>query len=174
MAAVERSLAGLERAARLALGLLVLAMVAVNVANAAGRLFFARAINAADETLVFALVWLVFLGAILVTKERGHLGFDLLRKVLPAVWARALDALSDLAIFAVALAVAVQSWQVVGQLAAIGQRSMASGIPTWIPHAAILIGMGLTALVALAGLVSRFAGPGPGAGARDGGTGRGP
>ena len=47
-----------------------------------------------------------------------------------------------------ALFVAAQSWQVVTQLAAIGQRSMAGGIPTYIPHGALLVGMSLTALIA--------------------------
>ena len=146
-------LTAVERAAGFALGLLVLAMVALNVANAAGRLLFARGIDGADETLVFAMAWLVFLGCVLVTRKRGHLGFDLLRRTLSPRWAALTDAVTDLAILAVAAAIALQSWQVVTQLAALGQRSMAAGIPTYIPHSAILLGMGLTALVALAHLV---------------------
>lgn len=65
------------------LGLLLIAMVLLNVANAAGRYLFGSSIEGSDELLVFAMVWLVFLGAVLATARRGHLGFDVLERLLP-------------------------------------------------------------------------------------------
>ena len=46
--------------------------------------------------------------------------------------------------------VAWQSFAVVERLAALGQVSMAGGIPMTIPHAAVLVGFGLGVLACLA------------------------
>ncbi|MCG8358254.1 MAG: TRAP transporter small permease subunit, partial [Kiloniellales bacterium] len=49
------------------LGLLLIAMVLLNVGNAIGRYVFRRSIDGADEILIFAMAWLVFIGAAVVT-----------------------------------------------------------------------------------------------------------
>ncbi len=144
-----RGLARADRLGRALLGVLVLAMVLLNVGSSAGRYLFGRAIPGSDELLVFAMVWLVFMGAVFVTKDRGHLGFDLLRKAAPPRLAALLAMATDLAIMLLAGYVGYQSWQVVGKFAQIGQRSMAVGIPMSIPHSAILLGFALIVLVTL-------------------------
>ena len=63
---LERAVGRSVRVASRLLGLVLLAMVALNVANAAGRHVLQRSILGADEILVFAMAWLVFgLGAAL-------------------------------------------------------------------------------------------------------------
>ena len=124
-------------------------MVLLNVASSAGRYLFGRSIPGSDELLIFAMVWLVFMAAVFITKDRGHLGFDLLRKAAPPRLAAVFAMATDLVIMLLAAYVGYQSWQVIGKFAQIGQRSMALGIPMSIPHSAIFLGFALIGLVTL-------------------------
>lgn len=129
-------------------GVLMLAMVVLNVVNVIARRVFGSAIPQADELMVFSMVWLVFLGVILVTAEERHLGFDLLSRTLTGR-SRVLHGIAmDLVIAVLAAYVAVQSYNVVGKLIQFDQRSMAAGIPMAIPHLAVLVGLAGTALLA--------------------------
>lgn len=134
---------------RSALGILLLAMVLLNVANAAGRYIFQYAINGSDEVLVFAMVWLVFLGACVVFVERAHLNFGLLAVKLPEFGRRLLQRVISLTTAVVCGYLAYQSWQVLTTLARVGQKSMASEIPMVVPHAAVPLSLGVIALFAL-------------------------
>jgi len=131
------------------LGLLLLAMVLMNVANAAGRYIFQKAIPGSDEVLIFAMVWLVFVGACLVTLDRGHLSFDMLPRALGQYGGRILHSVTCLAISLLTGYVAIQSWAVLTKLLLIGQKSMATEIPMVIPHAAVLISLSLISLISL-------------------------
>jgi len=160
----ERLVAGL-------LGLLLIAMVLLNVANAAGRYLFGRAIDGSDEILVFSMVWIVFIGLVLVTRTDRHLGFDLAARLFRGRWGALRSGLLDIGLAVLAGYVALQSFGFVDRLARLGQVSMAAGIPMAVPHAAVLVGMALTSLLAgLRGLVrlACFAAPGLMAPAPDG------
>ena len=143
------------------LGLLLIAMVLLNVANAAGRYLFGKAIEGSDEILVFAMVWLVFLGAVLVTTRRGHLGFDVLEKQLPPRARRLLQVVQHLAIAALSGYVALQSWTVLQKLMKIGQSSMALGLPMAIPHSAVVVSFVLIALFSLYAALRTLRATGP-------------
>ena len=148
--ATRNRVLGLGRAAlRWALGLLLIAMVLLNVANAAGRYLFGHAITGADELLVFSMVWLVFAGVVLVTAEGRHLRLDLGRSLFAGRLGAVRATVINLIIAVLCFYVALQSWEIIGRLGQIGQRSMALGIPMVVPHAAIAIGLAAAALVAL-------------------------
>lgn len=170
--AIRGVAAGLERLAGLLrglLGLALIAMVLLNVANAAGRYLAGRALPGADEILLYAMIWLVFLGLILVTARRRHLGLNLLERRLPPPGRRLQRLLTDLLLALLCGFLALQSLAVVERLGAIGQTSMAAGLPMAWVHGGLLAGLALTALVAAvqAGLglwrLCRAAPPGPAA-----------
>lgn len=146
---LDRPLAAARQVLRWALGLLLIAMVLLNVANAAGRYLFGRAIAGADEVLVFSMVWLVFAGVVLVTADGRHLRLDLAASLFRGRLGHGRAMVIDLMIAVLCGYVALQSWEIIGRLAQIGQRSMALGIPMVVPHAAIAIGLAATGLVAL-------------------------
>lgn len=131
------------------LGGLLIAMVLLNVANAAGRYLFGRAIEGSDEILVFAMVWLVFLGAVVATARQGHLGFDIIDRVLKGTPRRLLHIIRHLTIAVLSGYVALQSWAVLQKFMMIGQSSMALGIPMVIPHAAVVVSFVLILLFSL-------------------------
>ena len=125
-----------------ALGVILLLMVALNAANAIGRYFFARAIEGADEVLVYSMIWLVFLGAALVSQKDKHLRFDLLERILKGDRVRrVLFLVYNGLTFLVVIFVVLQSVQVIEKIGKVGQKSMALEIPMVIPHFAVLIGL---------------------------------
>jgi TRAP-type C4-dicarboxylate transport system permease small subunit len=141
------------RWARMALGLLLIAMVLLNVANALSRYLLGQAIEGSDELLVFGMVWVVFVGSAFATADRRHLSFDVVSRSLPPRAGRLVQLSGTLITILVLGFVVIQSLDVVVRLAALGQRSMAAAIPTYIPHSAILVGFGLSALILLAELL---------------------
>lgn len=153
------------------LGLLLIMMVVLNVANAFGRYVFGQAISGSDELLVFSMVWLVFLGAALATGDGRHLRFDLLAAVLPRRLEFLLDAVRNIVGAILAGFICLQSWQALTKLGRIGQKSMAMELPMTLPHAAVFVGfvliallsavLAVAALLAAAGLV-RQSEPGEG------------
>lgn len=133
--------------ARNLLGLLLIIMVLLNVANALGRYLFGQAIEGSDELMVFGMAWLVFLGMPLVALEGRHLRFSFLEQHLPTNRSRLLQAGLDLYVAVLCTWAAFQSAAFVERVAMIGQKSMAAGIPMVIPHSALLFGLSATALV---------------------------
>lgn len=135
------------------LGLLLLGMTAVNAANAATRYLFGFQLTGSDELLAFTQVWIVMLGLVAVTATRRHLALDLFTGMGPR--ATALRRLAiDLLFCIVAGWATWHSWQFVERMAQFGSTSMALGVPMVVPHAAVTVGLGLTAAVA-AGLALR-------------------
>ncbi|MEQ8654106.1 MAG: TRAP transporter small permease [Kiloniellales bacterium] len=138
----------LDRVAAGLLGLLLLALVALNVVNAAGRYLFGRSLPGADEILLYGMIWLVFLGMIQVTAKRRHLQLDLLERWLPGRGKLLQRLLVDLLIAILCGYLASQSMLVVERLGSIGQTSMAAGLPMAWVHGGLLVGLGATAFTA--------------------------
>lgn len=144
---------------RVVLGGLLVLMVLLNGANAFGRFVLKQSIIGADEILIFAMAWLVFLGAALVSWEGRHLAIDLIRPSLPPHIRRWLEAVQLLALVFVCVFVGIQSVGVIDQLGRIGLRSMAAQIPMTLPHAAVAVGLALAALFAVLRLVVGWRAP---------------
>ncbi len=133
---------------RALLGTVLIAMVLLNVANAIGRYAFGAVLIGADEVLVFGMVWMVMLGMILVTAEGTHISLDL---VATGVRPQTRTILSLIAHAVMVLAcgfAALQSFFFVQRIMALGQISMALGMPMLIPHSALIVGFGGTAAIA--------------------------
>lgn len=139
----------LMQAAQAVLGLALIGMVLLNVANAAGRYVGLPMLTGADELLVYTMIWIVMLGAILATRTRDHLAIDLLPAALPRAQARVLRLVTDAITCAVSGFVAWHSFDFITRIAAIGQTSMGLGVPMAVPHAAIFIGFAGMSLVSL-------------------------
>lgn len=143
------------------LGLGLVAMVVVNVANAIGRYSGWFSFVGADELLVYGMIWIVMLGAILAARSRDHLSINLLPTAMSGGLAATVQILIDIATVAVSLFIAWNSFVFIERIAALNQTSMSLGIPMVIPHSAILVGfVGIAAVTAFLTIVdvSRFAG----------------
>jgi TRAP-type C4-dicarboxylate transport system permease small subunit len=135
---------------RCLLGAVLIGMVLLNVANAVGRYAFGAVFIGADEVLVFGMVWMVMLGMLLVTAEGSHISLDLL-PTRAGVRAKIILSLIAHSVMALGCAyAAVQSFFFVQRIMSLGQTSMALGLPMMIPHSALIVGFGGTAVIALA------------------------
>lgn len=131
------------------LGLCLIAMVLVNVANAVGRYSGRFSLVGADELLVYGMIWIVMLGAILAARNRDHLSINLLPTAMTGRLAAALQIVIDLATVTVSVFIAWHSFIFIERIAAINSKSMGLGIPMVIPHSAILVGfVGIAAVTA--------------------------
>lgn len=122
------------------LGLCLIAMVAVNVANAIGRYSGWFSLVGADELLVYGMIWIVMLGAILVARDRDHLSINILPVMLSGRSAEIVKIAIDLATVAVSAFIAWHSFSFIERIASLNQTSMGLGVPMVIPHSAILVG----------------------------------
>ena len=135
--------------------------VLVGFANVVARYVFQQPILGADELQVFLMVWMTFLGVVVVTWRRMHLRMDLLAERLPAAargWFRLAEALVAAVLSALVLG---ESLRYTARMFEIGRRSDALGLPSWIAHSAVAIAFGLMGLIAIYHLV-RPAARGPG------------
>jgi len=130
------------------LGLGLVTMVLLNVANAAGRYGGLPTLTGADELLVFGMIWIVMLGAIIATRDRTHLSIDLIHARMTPAQRRLLLAATGIVMAATCAFVAWHSYQFIARIGALGQTSMGLGIPMVIPHVAILAGFAGMAVVA--------------------------
>jgi TRAP-type C4-dicarboxylate transport system permease small subunit len=141
-------------AARVLLGTLLIGMVLLNVANAVCRYLFSVVLTGADELLIFAMIWMVMIGMILVTIDRRHIALDFLANLLAPRPRIALTMLHHLIIAIGAAYAAVQCLDFAQRVAIIGQTSMALGFPMVFAHSALVVGFAGTALVAAVLVVS--------------------
>ena len=121
-------------------GVLILAGIAVNFANVIGRYVFLQPVIWADETMVYIMVWTVFMGAVLVSFEGQHLKMDFFSIMLPSPWKEIVNGIATVSFLAVCVFVVPQTWTVVKLVWNFGQRSVVAEIPMVIPHSALLLG----------------------------------
>jgi TRAP-type C4-dicarboxylate transport system permease small subunit len=65
-------------------GIFMVLMFFSTFANVVARYFFNSPIQWAEEFSRYAFIWVVFLGAVVCTKQKRHIGIDSLVKVLPS------------------------------------------------------------------------------------------
>jgi len=139
----------LTRAIERVLALASIVAVGLNFANVVDRYVLGRSILGADEVQIYIMVWMTFLGAVIVAWRNGHLRMDVLVKFLPERVQALLQATELVLIVLLAGLVFVQSSRYTWEMFALGETSNTAGIPMWLPHSAVAIGFGLIALIAL-------------------------
>ena len=125
---------------RLLLGAMLLLSVVLICANAFGRYVLLAPIIWAEEVLSYALVWMVYLGAVQVTSDRGHLRMDLLVQGLPWRWRRAVRLAGDLVFLAVG---GLIIYQANDSIKAFTHHSLIAQLPMDVLHAVIPVSFAL-------------------------------
>lgn len=136
-----------------AMGLLLIAVVAINVANAAGRHLFSFSVTGADELMVYLVILLVMAGAVRALAQREHININLLPSYTHGRSRIALHILHDIIALAATLYTARASWTFVEKIMRLETTSMSLGIPMSIPHSMVFLGFVGMAVVALICLV---------------------
>jgi TRAP-type transport system small permease protein len=147
--------------------LLVLAMAAMVVmvfANVVLRYLFDSGIVVSEELSRFLFLWLTFLGAVVVLRRGGHLGFDTMVEALPRPGRLLCRAVSSLLTLLACLVFLWGAWPLVETN--MDNASPVSGLPLgWAYASALVSGVGLSLLtLADLALVLRGEEPPPPAG----------
>jgi len=146
-------------AVRVLLGVLMLSAIAINFANVIARRLFDAPFAWTEEVLVYIVVWMVFMGAVLVSWEGRHLRMDLVSSSLKGPARFAVNGIATAILVALCGYIIFHSVGVVATFARTGQSSIAAGIPMTIPHLAILIGFVLILVGTVIRLGWHIAGP---------------
>ena len=105
----------LTRAVTRALELTIVACLAVMAllvfGNVVLRYGFDCGIAISEELARLLFIWLIFLGAILASRQHAHIGFDTLVKSLPHRWKKAAVAFTGLLMLAACIIFVVGGWQ---------------------------------------------------------------
>src|SRR5687767_15158718 len=96
---------------------LLLISIAINFANVIARYLFLAAFYWAEEAMIYLTIWSIFLAAIAVTYDGGHLTMDLLSSNLRPGWRRAVETGIAVICFATFAFMAWQALTVTGMVA---------------------------------------------------------
>lgn len=102
---------GYFTALKIAIGLLLLAMMTLVFGNVVLRYVFNTGIASAEEVSRWCFVWMVFLGAIIGMREHGHLGIDMMVRALPVVGRKVCFALTHVLMIYACILLIIGSWQ---------------------------------------------------------------
>lgn len=131
------------------LGFAFIGAVALNFINVVDRYIFGHSIIGADEIQVYIMIWMTFLGAVIVTWRHQHLRMDVLLERLPQ-HIRVILTVCEVTLAAtISVVMAWQSTKYTALMAAVDRRSDLAGIPMWIPHIAASIGFMMIAAMSL-------------------------
>jgi TRAP-type C4-dicarboxylate transport system permease small subunit len=119
---------------RVLLGVMLLASVVLICANAFGRYVLLSPIIWAEEVLGYGLVWMIYLGAVLVTASDQHLRMDLVVQFLGEKPRTVLHLLGHLVFIAVGLLIIYQAPATISEFT---HRSQVASLPMNAVHAVI-------------------------------------
>jgi TRAP-type C4-dicarboxylate transport system permease small subunit len=146
-----------DRFSNLALGLAAAALflvVAFNAINVILRYFFSFSVSWAQEAMLYLTIFGVYMGAIAVAWQQGHIRIDAILSLAPPAWHGVLNAVSTLVLTVVLIPVVFASFQVVALLFEVDERSDALQIPMWIPQSIVPISLLLIVIMAIARLIA--------------------
>jgi TRAP-type C4-dicarboxylate transport system permease small subunit len=130
-------------------GSILLAAVAINVANVVGRYVFFRPIFWAEEVLMYMIIWGVFICAGSITYQGLHLKMDLLVINARGRFRMFLGGLTVCIALVCSPFMVVQAFRIVRNYLANGETSIAAQFPLAYTHAAILVGFVLMFVAAV-------------------------
>jgi len=143
--AIEKTMAVIGRV----LALAFVFAVGLNFVNVIDRYLLGHSMMGADEVQIYIMVYMTFLGAVVVTSRKAHLRMDVLVQHFPR-WFQSVIKVAEFVLFiALACFVLVQSSRYTWQMFTLGRKSDNMSIPMWIPHGVVALGFGLMALIVL-------------------------
>ncbi len=131
------------------LAIAFMAAVALSFVNVVGRYLLGQTFIWADEVQIYIMIWMAFLGAVVVSWRHMHLRMDLLFKMLPARLRQLVSLLELACMIVLAGVVLFLSGQYAYTMFILNRLSDVAQVPMWIPHSGVALGFGLILLIAL-------------------------
>ncbi|OLO25288.1 hypothetical protein BTR23_24970 [Alkalihalophilus pseudofirmus] len=141
------------------LGLNMLISLMLIFMNVCLRTFFSISIIWVEPTVIYLIIWSVFLGTGLVYFDDEHISMGLIYDKLSEKGKRILDIFNGIIIMLVSLFLLIYGSQVTKKLYILGQRSMDGNIPLYLIMISIPIGAALVIFATLIKLITNIAQP---------------
>ncbi|MGV6871783.1 TRAP transporter small permease [Pseudochelatococcus sp. B33] len=122
-------------------GIALLVIVAINGINVAGRYFFAAPILWAEESMLYLMIFVVFVGGITVSWRGIHMKLDVFLYRMRRHLRRIVVLFCAVLGVTVLLVISFASIEIVSMLYAFDQRSDALEVPMWIPQSFVPLGL---------------------------------
>ena len=128
-------------------GLAMMLIFLLVAGNAFARYTYGGSISWGEDTAIYLMIYGLMFGMSWAYLQDKHIGFDLIRRLLPPRWVRWQAVLVDLVVFVVGIGLMVSA---VEFIASRGGRTLSStGMPMWLFQTSMLVGGGLLSLSAL-------------------------
>lgn len=127
-------------AGRLFVGGLMLAITLLILVNVVLRFAFSYTLDWTEEVTKYSLVWIVFIGGGVASREAGHLSIEMILSVLSPRAGRHLMLVVNAVSAAVCVVLGVIGWGAAASAWEFGQTGSASGLPIFWVYAAIPLG----------------------------------
>ncbi len=128
---------------RVLLGVILIASVFLICANAFGRYVLLQPIIWAEEVLGYSLVWLVYLGAVVVTFQRQHLRMDLVVRSFGPRMQAVFELIGSIIFLVIAGLIIFQAYFTIQEFT---HRSQVADLPMDILHLVVPVSFGLMIL----------------------------
>ena len=137
-----RLTAWVTRGLELAIVLCLTLMAVLVFGNVVLRYVFDSGIAVSEELARLLFVWLIFLGAILASRQHAHIGFDTLVKSLPTRWKKIMIGISGALMLAACVIFVIGGWK--QTLINLDNSYPVLGISyAWLHAVAIVFGIGM-------------------------------
>lgn len=134
IAAVDRRL---EKILGVGLYLYIITVVFFEVV---ARYLFHSSVLWAEETAIYAFIWLTYISMASLARTRSHLAFTAIRDVLPPLPQLFLLLLSDICLLALSVIIIVHIYQPIADNILFEQAMMGVNLPLWLATAAVPFG----------------------------------
>ena len=128
-------------------GLAMMLIFLLVAGNAFARYTYGGSISWGEETAIYLMIYGLMFGMAWAYLQDKHIGFDLIRRLLPAHWMRWQAVAVDLVVLAVGIGLMVSAVEFISARG--GRTSSSTGMPMWLFQASMLLGGGLLSLSAL-------------------------
>ena len=135
--------AHLEGALSCALYIYIIAAIFIEVV---ARYAFSASILWAEETAIYAFIWLTYISMASLARSRSHLAFTAIRDAMPPPVQLVLLLVSDVALIVVAAVVLIHIYQPIADSILFEQEMMGADLPLWLATAAIPVGWALATI----------------------------
>jgi TRAP-type C4-dicarboxylate transport system permease small subunit len=135
-------------------GLAMMLIFLLVAGNAFARYTYGGSISWGEDTAIYLMIYGLMFGMSWAYLQDKHIGFDLIRRLLPPRWLRWQAVVIDLVVLLVGIGLMISAFEFISARG--GRISSSTGMPMWLFQTSIFVGGALLSLSALVMGALRF------------------
>lgn len=122
-------------------------MLLLVAGNAFARYTYGGSISWGEDTAIYLMIYGLMFGMSWAYLQDKHIGFELIRRVLPSGWIRWQKVAVDVTVLVIGIGLMISAFEFIAARG--GRTSSSTGMPMWLFQSSMLVGGGLLSLSAL-------------------------